>query len=248
MLTESNVWDHFDALAERWSHPDARSFFEAALTRSAYNLERGTPGAPHHESLEWLGDRILAAIVAKRLWARFPYAAPGRFDLARDELTSAAPLAEAGRAIGILDCIRMGDGERGQGQVERDKKVSDHVEALIGAAFVAGGWPGAEAWLDRVSLAVIPERLPEADARGTDGGGSSAMTVLNELVQQRWRMSTSKSDWLVEPEGGPDHAPRFRATLRLPNGVSYVGEIAGTKAAARASAAAAALRALRGEG
>jgi dsRNA-specific ribonuclease len=70
------------------------------------------------------------------------------------------------------------------------------------------------------------------------------MSTLNELIQRRW--PGEAPEWVDERLGGPDHAPLFVATVMLPDGTSHSGGAASTVKAAKASAAAAALVALRG--
>jgi ribonuclease-3 len=225
--------------------PDA--LFRAALTRRGHNQEAGTPDAPDHEPLEWLGDRILGAVVAAELWRRFPHAAPGRLDLARDALTSAEVLAEVGRELRLLDIISMTVGEREQRQVEGDKPLSDHVEALVVAAFLTHGWPYAQAFVARLLDGRFPDALPEETARADGETGSQAMTALNAIVQRRFKCSIPKADWDVRRVGGEDNAPVHAATVRLPDGTEHdSGAILGSKKKAKAAAAEAALLHLRG--
>ncbi len=232
-----------------WTAPDPRTLFETALTRRAWNLERGEPDAPHHESMEWLGDRVLGAVVAQLLWARFPHALPGCLDLARDQLTSAGPLSAIAQELQLTQAIRMGVGERAQGQVESDKARSDHLESLVAAAFLAGGWPGASAFVERILGGLLPAVLPSAEARLSETSGAQAMTALNARVQQIWRQSIPRDGWVVERLGGPDNDPTHQATVTLPDKSSHVGAVVrGPKAVAKASAALVALEHLDEQG
>ena len=216
--------------------------FEIALTRRAFNDESGVPRAAHHESMEWLGDRILGAIVAQELWARFPHAEPGRLDLARDDLTSEGPLAEIAGELELLSAIQMSAGEAKQGQVKPPGPLSDHVEALVAAAFLCGGWPGATAFVGLILRERYPAMLPESAERSRNTQGSGAMTALNARVQARWHENIPREGWSVNKVGGTDNAPIHQATVHLPDGEAFTGEaLGGKKAAAKASAARAAL-------
>ena len=227
---------------------DEDGHLSADLTRRAWNEEHGAFGAEHHESLEWLGDRILGAVVAQELWTRFPHADPGRMDLARDALTSAEALADVARGLDFLALIRMGTGERAQQQVAGDKALSDHLEAVIGAVFLSAGWPGASRFVSALLAARIPTALPSADRRAEGSRGSEAMTALSALVQRLFKTSIAKNHWQVERVGGPDNAPIHVVSVTLPDGSVHTGEpVSGKKAAAKASAAVEALVYLREE-
>lgn len=234
-------------LAPAQGPPDPDGVFAAAVTRRGHNLEAGTPDAHHHEPLEWLGDRILGAIVAAELWRRFPHAAPGRLDLARDALTSAEALAPIARELRLLDAIEMSAGEREQAQVEGDKPLSDHVEALVGAAFLTHGWAYAQAFVLRLLDGRFPDALAEEGARQAGASGSQAMTALNAIVQQRFKRSIPRSDWDVQRVGGEDNAPIHVATVVLPDGSEHSSDpVTGPKKDAKAAAAVVALTHLRG--
>jgi ribonuclease III len=232
------ITDH----SELWSDPNSGDLFAAALTRRAWLLEKCVSGENDHESLEWLGDRVLNAIVAQELWRRFAFAEPGRLDLLRKDLCGGALLAEVARRIDLADWLRMGEGERSQKQAETDASLSDHIEAVLGAALLAGGWPGAEAVVLQLFEGLWPEVLP-ADG---DETVLDPMSELTHLVNRIWRRSLDKNkDWQTE-RSGPDNAPVWVATVTLPNGECFVGEpISGPAKAARASAASKAVAHLR---
>ncbi|MCB9672362.1 MAG: hypothetical protein H6734_22990 [Alphaproteobacteria bacterium] len=122
---------------------DSARRFDAALTRRAWPLENGDGEQPHHEPLEWLGDRVLEVVVAKELW-RLPYPNPKQLDAARKDLVSEPVLTRIGTDVGVLPHLRVGRGERLQGQVAAGKAISDHVDALLGVAFLSGGIAGVE--------------------------------------------------------------------------------------------------------
>ncbi|MFT6819473.1 MAG: ribonuclease-3 [Myxococcota bacterium] len=236
-----------NTLSHHWSDELAPTYFATALTRRAWNEEAGIPDGKNHESMEWLGDRILGAIVAEYLWSHFPHSEPGQYDLARDSLTSETPLAEIARELNLLPSIRMGRGERSQGQVSNDKAQSDHVEALVAAAFLAGGWPGAKAFVLNLLASRLPEHLPKKGTRQQGETGSQAMTALNARVQERWRTNIPSSSWKVSRVGGTDSQPEHQATVHLPDASQHVGAaISGKKQKAKASAAEAALKYLDG--
>lgn len=223
-----------------------RDLLAAGLTRRAWLLENRGGQGHHHEPLEWLGDRMLGAVVAAELWRRFPHAAPGRLDLARDALTSERPLAMIARELDLQSNINMGRGEAMQGQVSSDSVLSDHVEAFIGAAFLVAGWAGVQALVHHLLRDRWPAALPAEDARAHQAPGRSPRTALNEVVQARFRANIPKDDWQDTRLSAANEPPVFQSSVTLPDGSVHQGvPVQGKIKDARSSAAEVALAYLR---
>jgi ribonuclease-3 len=208
-----------NSLRSRWTAPEAEAHFAAALTRRAWLDERAARGLSQdeaslgdHEPYEWLGDRVLNFIVADRLWRSFPRAEPGRLAKALDELVRTGTLAKIAREVGLdrPDAVRAGAGERLQGQASTDKALASHVEAVIGAAYLAGGITGAAAMVEALFEGWWPGELPEATAAVC----GDAMSRLNEVYQGRYKAGLPKQAWTVG-ERAPG-AQEWSATLKLP--------------------------------
>ncbi|MCA9572175.1 MAG: hypothetical protein KC656_30255, partial [Myxococcales bacterium] len=207
-----------------WADPETRGYFEAALTRQAYLQEGGAAGH-HHEALEWLGDRVLEAVVAAELWRRFPFRDPGLLDAGREILCGRPLMTEIAEEIELLRYIRGGIGEVRQGQIEAGKALSDHVEALIGAAFLADGMRGVEAFVHRWWAPHWFESLEDIPV--------NASSVFNQLYTGIWRTSPTRDGWAFEAR-----AHGFICTVTLPDGQSFTGSVESTKKDAKASACA----------
>jgi dsRNA-specific ribonuclease len=223
---------------------------QQALTRRGWNLEQGMPGAAHHEPLEWLGDRILGAVVARELWQRFPGADPKGLNPAYDQLCCATTLAGLAREVGLAASLRASRGEVVQSQLDSDGVLHSHMEALIAGVFLAGGWPAAE----RLVLLLLDEHVPSelaepGAAARRDEPVDNPMGELNERVQGRWQRNLDKrNDWNTERVGGTDNVPLHRAELWLPDGSHHVGpDVQGPAKEARAAAARVALAYLDAE-
>ncbi len=228
-------------LGDLWTDPNAGALFTAALTRRAWLEENPGTDQDDHEALEWLGDRVLNSIVAEELWRRFPFASPGRLDLLRKDLCGETLLAAVARRVDLHPWIRQGRGELRQRQAATDGSLSDHVEALLGAARLAGGWEGAEALASYFLEGSWPDRLPEVE----ESDSLDPMSELNHLITKTWKSSLSGDSWVFEEFGEDNHRERI-ATVTLPDGETFTGErVGGKKGAAKASAAAAALPYLR---
>ena len=158
------------------------------FTHSSYANEHG---GESNERLEFLGDALLGAIVAERLYAQG--GSEGEMTAARIRLVAAQPLARAIRADGLQQYLRC-IGKVGE------KSVSSLFEALVAGLFLDGGIEAARAFV-LAKLPLVAEREP--NYKGD----------LQEYLQGRALPRAVYT--LLSLEGTP-HAPRF--TVRAEGG------------------------------
>ncbi len=78
-----------------------RTLLQLALTHRSYS-------ALHNERLEFLGDAILNAIMARRLYERFPRLAEGELSRLRASLVRQDSLHQLAVALSLGDFLRLG--------------------------------------------------------------------------------------------------------------------------------------------
>ena len=104
-----------------------RTLLQLALTHRSYS-------ALHNERLEFLGDAILNAIMARRLYERFPRLAEGELSRLRASLVRQDSLHQLAVALSLGDFLRLGEGEQKSGGHQRPSILADALEALFGAS------------------------------------------------------------------------------------------------------------------
>ena len=134
--------------------------------------------ATHNERLEFLGDSVVNCTIALELYRKFPDLSEGDLSRLRASLVSQPSLAAIAHAHGIGDHLRLGEGEMKSGGARRPSMLADTVEAVIGAAFVDGGFDAAHT----VVRALFGAALKTIDPLTT---GKDAKTLLQELLQGR---------------------------------------------------------------
>lgn len=142
-----------------------------ALTHRSY-------GTVHNERLEFLGDSVVNCAVALELYRKFPELSEGELSRLRASLVSQTSLAAVADANGIGSCLLLGEGEMKSGGARRPSILADAVEALVGAAFLDGGFEGAQI----VVRALFGRALEHIDPRTT---ARDAKTLLQEYLQGR---------------------------------------------------------------
>ncbi len=146
-----------------------RGLLQLALTHRSYC-------SPHNERLEFLGDAILNAVIARRLFERFPLLPEGDLSRLRASLVRQDSLHQLALAVSLGDFLRLGDGEQKSGGQQRPSILADALEALFGALWLDAGFDTA----GEVIAGVYEDMLNQL----TSGQGiKDAKTRLQEHLQ-----------------------------------------------------------------
>ena len=203
----------------RFKNPD---LLKLALSHKSFASESGS-GA-YNERLEFLGDSVLAAVVAHQLFDEYPREAEGGLSKKKSLLVSRPSLAAWGEELGLGAHLLLGVGEETTGGRSRHSLLANAVEAVIGAIYLDGGHVAAAQfvernWLERMHKPRRPLRDPK--------------TVLQEWAQSRGLPTPVYRE--VE-RTGPHHDPQFRVAVDLP-GLAPAEGVGGSKRAAEKVAA-----------
>ena len=168
MATDSQL----DALQQRLGYRFAQpELLTCALThRSA--------GADHNERLEFLGDAVLQTAVSHLLYARFAGSDEGDLTRVRAHLVREDSLHRLALALGLPEVVRLSEGEARGGGAQRASILADALEALIGAAFLDGGYTPAQAVVEQL----LGETIASTEV---DNWSKDAKTELQEWLQAR---------------------------------------------------------------
>lgn len=175
------------------------AYLDEALTH------RSARGA-NNERLEFLGDAVLGAIVAARLYVADTSASEGDLSRLRASLVKKDALADIAVELGIGDYLSLGGGELKSGGFRRRSILADALEAIIGAVYCDGGMSAAEALIDRL----FTTRL---DAAVRSGAHKDAKTRLQEALQ---KIGLNLPEYVVADVAGADHERVFRVTCAVP--------------------------------
>ena len=161
-----------DALQQRLGY---RFLQPGLLTRA---LTHRSAGADHNERLEFLGDAVLQTAVSALLYERFAGSDEGDLTRVRAHLVREDSLHRLALTLGLPEAVRLSEGEARGGGALRPSILADALEALIGAAFLDGGFTPARAMVQRLFGETIA--TTEVDSWSKD-----AKTELQEWLQAR---------------------------------------------------------------
>ena len=129
-----------------------------ALTTPSFRMT--TPNARDNQRLEFLGDAVLGLIAADWLYKKDAKANEGELTPRRCHMVSAATLAKAAEAAGLVALLRRNKGA--EPLSAGAKTVADAAEAVFGAAWLDGGLDAAKKIFDFLDLASF-SRFGELD-------------------------------------------------------------------------------------
>lgn len=125
-----------------------KSLLSAALTHRSHS-------AQHNERLEFLGDSILNAVIARELYAKFPDAPEGDLSRLRANLVRQDSLHSLALSLSLGGYIRLGEGELKSGGASRPSILADALEAVFGAIWLDGGFEAASTVICRLYGAML---------------------------------------------------------------------------------------------
>jgi ribonuclease III len=196
-----------------------------ALTHiSALKGPRNRAGS--YQRLEFLGDHVLGLVISDMLFRSFPKADEGELSRRLADLVRKETCAEIAVSIELGAAIKLGSSEVNAGARKRPAILADVCEALIGAAYLDGGYAAASA---------LVERLWQERMRATAQPLRDPKTVLQEWAQARGLPTPAYRE---VARSGPDHSPEFRVAVQLPNFAPAEGLGRSKRAAEQAAAAA----------
>lgn len=188
---------------ERFGRLFGYCFRDPALEQQA--LTHRSLGALNNERLEFLGDALINFIVGAALYEQQPRAEEGALSRLRASLVCEESLAKIARGLELGDVLRLGESELKSGGYTRDSILADGLEALVGAAYLDGGFEAARELSLRLFGPMLAN-LPDAETL------KDSKTRLQEWLQAR---SRPLPRYEVLAEAGPAHARRFTVRCAL---------------------------------
>ena len=187
----------YSLVAERLGYDfQDRALLRRALTHSSSQAKRGD-----YERLEFLGDRVLALVLAEHLYRNEPRAKEGDMAAHHSALVKGSACAEVGRAMGLPDLIILGDKEHSKGVNLNATIIGDVMEALIAGIYLDSG-------LETARQFILKNWTPLLDK--PRNGTKDAKTFLQEWALAR---ALPIPAYRVVGREGPEHSPVFEVMV-----------------------------------
>ena len=158
----------------------------------------------NNEKVEFLGDRVLGLVIAKKLLEIYPDEKEGILDKKFASLVNKKTCLEVAKNINLDKFILTFNPNNKKVKIE-DKIISDSCEALIGAVYLDKGFNTAEKvildlWKNHIKKSIITQ--------------IDAKTKLQELTLKNFKKLPT---YKLISNTGPRHKPLFKVGVKLPN-------------------------------
>ena len=169
-----------------------------ALTHKSFNPNE------NNEKMEFLGDRVLGLVIAKKLLEIYPEEKEGILDKKFASLVNKKTCLHIAKKINLTSYVKTFNPNNKKIKIE-DKIISDCCEALIGAIYLDKGFTIVEKtilnlWQDHIEKSVVTE--------------IDAKTKLQELTLKNFKKLPT---YKLISNTGPRHKPIFKVGVKLPN-------------------------------
>ena len=174
------------------------NLLKKALTHKSYD------SVNNNEKIEFLGDRVLGLVIAKKLLEIYPNEKEGILDKKFASLVNKNTCLEIAKNIKLENFIQTFNPKNKSIKIE-DKIISDCCEALVGAIYLEKGFGIVEKfildlWQNHIKRSVITQ----VDAK----------TKLQELALKNFKKLPI---YKLISNSGPRHKPLFKVGVKLPN-------------------------------
>lgn len=162
----------------------------------------GKSGFESNERLEWLGDRVLGLLVAKKIYDEYHSIEEGGLTRIYNNIVNGDNCAHAARSISLYKYVKV---SKSITNLEHnDNVLGDAYEALIGAVYLDGGLQECGKLIERAITS----------SKEHQKGKHNYKSLLQEWAQKR---GFEMPRYTLVSRTGPDHSPEFIIEVEVNN-------------------------------
>ena len=182
-----------------------KNLLEKSLTHKSFDKER------NNEKVEFLGDRVLGLVIAKKLLEIYPNEKEGILDKKYASLVNKKTCLEIAKNINLHKYI-LTFNVKNKNNIIEDKVLADCCEALIGSIYLDKGFQVVE----KVILNLWSNNIKNSVVTQID-----AKTKLQEFSLKKFKRLPF---YKLISNTGPRHKPLFKVGVKLLNSKMFIAE------------------------
>ena len=164
----------------------------------------------NNEKIEFLGDRVLGLIIAKKLLEIYPKEKEGILDKKFASLVNKKKCLEIAKKIDLEKYILVSNPKNKKIKIE-DKVIADCLEALIGALYLDQGFNVTEKFiLNQWSEHILASVVTQIDAK-------------TKLQEYSLKIFKKLPTYKLISNTGPRHKPLFKVVVKIKNTKFFTG-------------------------
>jgi len=176
-----------------------------SLTHKSFSKEY------NNEKLEFLGDRVLGLVMAKKLLEIYPNEKEGILDKKFSSLVNKKTCLEIAKKIELQEYVLTLSSKK-NGEIIEDKVLADSCEALIGSIYLDKGFEVVEKFI----LNLWSKNLKKSVITQID-----AKTKLQEFSLKKFKKLPI---YKIISNTGPRHKPLFKVAVKLVDTKFFISE------------------------
>ena len=173
-----------------------KNLLRQSLTHKSFDKDN------NNEKIEFLGDRVLGLVIAKKLLEIYPEEKEGSLDKKFASLVNKKTCLEIAKKIELDKFILTFDFNKKKRNIE-DKVIADSCEALIGSIYLDKGFQIVE----KIILELWDNHIKKSVVTHID-----AKTKLQELSLKKFKKLPT---YKLISNTGPRHKPLFKIGVKL---------------------------------
>ena len=182
-----------------------KNLLKKSLTHKSFDKDR------NNEKVEFLGDRVLGLVIAKKLLEIYPNEKEGILDKKYASLVNKKTCLEIAKNINLQKYI-LTLNVKTKNNVIQDKVLADCCEALIGSIYLDKGFQVVE----KVILNLWSNNIKNSVVTQID-----AKTKLQEFSLKKFKKLPF---YKLISNTGPRHKPLFKVGVKLLNSKMFIAE------------------------
>ena len=182
-----------------------RDLLIQSLTHKSFNKKK------NNEKIEFLGDRVLGLVIAKKLLEIYPNEKEGILDKKFASLVNKKTCLEIAQNLELEKFVLTFNVQKKNSIIE-DKVLADSCEALIGSIYLDKGFSAVEKFiLNQWSKHIKDSVITKVDAK----------TMLQEFSLKKFKKLPI---YKLISNSGPKHKPIFKVGVKLFNTKFYISK------------------------